>query len=272
MPTLTEKYRPKLSEIVGNERGLARFEGCIKEKAPVILHGESGIGKTSSVYAIAEKQGLQVLEWNASDERKKEDLLNVMRVARMKGFRKFLVLLDEVDGLKEAGSVVKVINESIHPVVLTANELYKVPKLVREKCIDIRFYDPKLSDVLKRVKVIAEKEKVKPQYDQVSGDVRASINTVVYGSDVYKSVNEFEEVQQIFQGKSVENVDRNFLIWLIDNCSRFYDGRKLYEVIQTIMMADLTGRMELLKLLPKGKHEKAEYPFFLRRLKVMRGK
>lgn len=267
---LTEKYRPKLSEIVGNQKALVRLEKCVGEKTPCLLYGAPGSGKTSSVYAVAEKLGLRVAETNASDERKKDDLKNILRKARMKGFRGFLILLDEVDGLREAGMVTRIMDESIHPIVFTANELYKVPSLIQGKCEKIRFYNPTLTDVLSRVKVVTGKEGIRPKYDEISRDVRASINTAVYGGETYKAESDFEKVQDIFRGKPVERVDRQFLIWLVDNCSRFYDGRRLYEVMQIITETDRTGRMELLRLLPKGKYANARYPFFLRRLKVMR--
>jgi len=270
--TLTEKYHPKWNEIVGNEKAVEKLEQCVKESTPCLLHGGPGIGKTSSVYAIAEKLGLRVMETNASDERRKDELCHIYAISRMKGLRNFIIFLDEVDGLQEAGMVVKILEESKHPVVLAANEIYKVPQAIKEKCVEIKFFLPSLTDVLKRVKTVGEREGIHPHYEQVCRDVRVSINATMYGGEKYEVEDDFSKVKNIFRKKEIGEINETFLVWLMDNASRFYSGRELYEAIKVIASADVAGRMELLRLLPKGKDVEATYPYFFRRLRVLKGK
>jgi len=273
---ITEKYQPKLSEIVGNSKALAKLNECMDNGVAVIVHGPAGIGKTSGVYAIAKKLGMKVVETNASDERRAEELKDVLRRIRMRGFGKVVYLLDEIDGVKAGGSLAKIVDEAQHSLVFTANELWKVPKALRDKCETIKFYRPNLTEVLGRVQTIAEAEGVKASYNSVSGDVRASINAVMYGGDKRESVNIFDFVESVLRGKSfdVEKLSfrdrRNLSIWLADNLPNFFSGRDLYEAYEVLSLYDLTGRVEVLKLFKRGYRKKPSYPFYLRRLKVMK--
>ena len=274
---ITEKYQPKLSEIVGNSKALAKLNECMDNGVAVIVHGPAGIGKTSGVYAIAKKLGMKVVETNASDERRAEELKDVLRRIRMRGFGKVVYLLDEIDGVKAGGSLAKIVDEAQHSLVFTANELWKVPKALRDKCETIKFYRPNLTEVLGRVQTIAEAEGVKASYNSVSGDVRASINAVMYGRDKRESVNIFDFVESVLRGKSfdVEKLSfrdrRNLSIWLADNLPNFFSGRDLYEAYEVLSLYDLTGRVEVLKLFKRGYRKKPSYPFYLRRIRVMRG-
>jgi len=274
---VTEKYKPKLGEIVGNQNALEKLQNCIVNGTAAIIYGDAGVGKTSGVYAVGEKLGYKIQETNASDERRAEELTGVLRRVRMKGFRKIIFLLDEIDGVKNGALLAKIVDEAQHPVVFTANELWRVPKALREKCETIRFYKPSLTEVLGRVRVIAEKESKRARYDKVSGDVRASINAVLYGGEKYESKNIFNVVEAIFRGKDfdVEELDyrdkRNLSVWLADNIPRYFSGRDIVEAYEVLEVLDLTGRFEVLKVLKRGRRKKPTYPFYLRRLKVMRG-
>lgn len=274
---ITEKYLPKFEEIVGNQKALKKLEECILAGNAVIVHGSAGIGKTSGVYAIAEKHGYKVIESNASDERKAEDLEDSLRKVKMRTFRKTIFLFDEVDGMKNGKALTKIVDEAKHPIVFTANELWKVPKGLRSKCETIRFYRPNLTEVLGRVRTVAEMEGTRARYDKVSGDVRASLNAVLYGGDKYESVNMFEFIEAIFRGKSFDvgslssKEKRDLSVWIADNLPNFFSGRDLYEAYELLGAYDLSGRSEILKLFKRGRRKNPSYPFFLRRLKVMRG-
>ena len=90
---LTEKYRPKSTdELIGNKHAIKELVKCIKECKPALLVGPPGIGKTSSVYAVANEYGYRVLEFNASDERKKEQLKRIISLSKMKGLVKYIIL------------------------------------------------------------------------------------------------------------------------------------------------------------------------------------
>jgi replication-associated recombination protein RarA len=271
---LAEKYRPKSEdEFVGerNRANLRKLEEFVKGNIPVILYGPAGVGKTSAVYLVAEKLGYQVVETNASDQRKKVDMMDLMRRVQMKSFRPVLYLFDEIDGIAEGYEILaKILKVTKHPIVMTANELWKIPPTITEGCEKIRFHSPDLQEVVSRVKAIAEKEGLRVKYDQVTTDIRSSINSVAFGGEAYHTKSNFDLVKKIFAGEKFDEADWDILIWLVDNASRFYQGKKLFEVCQLIALADRTRNFELLRCFEKGRGE-AIYPYFLKRLEALRG-
>ena len=76
-----EKYRPvTLSGVVGNVSAIAEIKEWAqswKDGKPVskaiIVHGPPGTGKSASGYALAYDMGWEILELNASDQRRKAD-------------------------------------------------------------------------------------------------------------------------------------------------------------------------------------------------------
>ncbi len=206
---------------------------------------------------------------NASDERRKAELEALLSRVRMKTLRKVLYLLDEVDGIRNWAIVQKILANSIHPVVMTANDQYKVPAKTTALCVKIRFYRPKITEVLQRMKKIAKAERRKVNYSAVTGDVRASINAVLYGGERYSIVNSFDKVDMVLHGEGTAGISDDDLIWLLDNLHRYYKGRDLYEATQMLALAART-KISLLNNLPKGKSEGPLYPYFLRRVSVLR--
>lgn len=273
------KFQPSLSEIVGHSKArgtklspLDRLKECILNKTNVIVYGEAGIGKTSSVYALAKSLGYDIVEINASDERRTEDLEEISRLVRMLTFNKCIYLFDEVDGLKNGRLMGKILDKSIHPIVMTANEIWKVSEAIKRRSDKIRFYPPRIDEVLKRVKEIADKKGIRPRYDMVTRDVRSSINAALYGSKGREVTTIFDKITNLFINgrfdKSLKN-EKNVLIWLMDNAPKFYFGEALLEFYETLSKVDTSGRLEILDCIRRGKHEKVNYPFYLRRLKVM---
>jgi len=267
---LTEKYRPKTeAELIGNEKAIDKLKDALSEGNHCFLYGPPGIGKTSAVYAVASDLGYSVVEVNASDERRKVELESLLARVKMKGFRKWLLLMDEVDGIRNWNLVQSILKESAHPVVMVANDEYKVPKKVKDLTVKARFYRPKLSEVVKRVKEIAKAEGQDVKYGVISGDIRSSINAVMYGGEKYEIENHFDMVNLALSRGVTWDLDDNDLIWLLDNLHQFYRGRDLYEATQILALAART-RLDVLSLLPRGRG-KPLYPYFLRRKRVLGG-
>lgn len=269
---LTERYRPRtISEFVGkrNQKGLEKLEECMKEGKPCLIYGRAGIGKTTAVYLIAEKLGYTVVETNASDKRRVDEMRDVLRRVRMTGFRKIIYLFDEVDGIKEGYSTLnRVLKSSKHPVVMTVNNLWRLPSELTEGCEKIRFYPPQLQEVVARVKKIVEKEGLVAKYEQITSDIRSSINAVTTGGETYQTENRFDLVRKIFAGEKVR-VDMSILPWLVDNAPRFYRGRKLFEAYELLSLIGVTGRLELISCFEESTGD-VSYPFYLRRAEVLR--
>lgn len=154
----TEKYRPDtLEDVAGNsdaKKRLVRWanqwsSGKPKRKA-VILAGKAGIGKTSAALALANDMGWDVIEMNASDQRNREAIQNIVgRSAVDDTFssdgdfipyregKRTLIILDEADnifGKEDFGGVqeiAKVIDQTEQPILLIANDYYSLQRRSR---------------------------------------------------------------------------------------------------------------------------------------------
>jgi len=193
------KYAPK-SELglVGQQSALKQLNEFIKnyksqKKKAALLSGPSGCGKTSSVLAVANSIGLEVIEVNASDFRNKlminQTIGNSIK-QRSLFYSGKIILLDEVDGLsgkEDRGAIselIKLLDESTFPVVCTAYNAYEDKlRSLRSKSVLIDFDIPDYKDVFSVLKKISVSEKIIHNDDDLKtiarrsgGDFRAAIN------------------------------------------------------------------------------------------------
>jgi len=272
---ITEELRPRKPEdVIGNRNVIERIIFCVQMTTPVLVYGPPGVGKTSTIYAIAKKYGYVIYEVNASDERRKEEMEKIFRLVRGKTLRPTIFLFDEVDGMSRRSWRIlhKMLRKAVNPIVLIANEEWRIPEYIKKECEVIRFFRPSKRQILEHVKKIAERHNLEiKDYSKITKDVRNSILALIYGADTYAQTTEFDIVKRIFEGNgNLEEVkkDKKLLIWLLDNASYFYpDARELYRTIQLIALTDITKRTELLTFLPRGRMmAEPEFPYFLRRV------
>jgi len=195
-----EKHRPtSLSEIVGNEdviKGLWEWIRAWMSKIPrkraALLIGPPGVGKTASINAMANDMDAEIVEFNASDKRNKANIeVQVWRSATQQTLvgRFRIILLDEVDGLSGTsdrggvGAILKIIKESVHPIVMTANnpESPRIKDLLKH-CQVFLFRPIEKKHVLTILKKIAGSNEVEIKdeiFDIIitrsGGDLRAAI-------------------------------------------------------------------------------------------------
>lgn len=209
----TEKYRPSTLEQL---EGLTKEDGDLKsalikwgnrfydsipkDNKAILLHGNAGIGKTSSATALSGSFGWEIHELNASDSRTgeelKENLLPVVLSSTIFSEEfpeRKLIVIDEVDNLytndgrKDSTAetaLVKIIEKSKNPILLTCNNLYGVPKGVRDVCkiIEVKgTYKRTIKKVMNQIAVAEGYKKVDQQtLDElmVDNDLRTSINNI----------------------------------------------------------------------------------------------
>jgi len=198
------KYRPKnLSEYVDQEEAKAYLSAWIKEwlkgnipsKRAVLLNGPPGVGKTALAEAVAGEFGLQIVEMNASDFRRKSDIERVAMIAsKARSFdgKPRIILLDEVDGLsarEDLGGVeaiIDVIKATKNPIIMTcnnayANQLRSLRYLDEVALVDMRELQQRhVLEVLKRIcdseKIFCDDKALKSIHEKNKGDLRACIN------------------------------------------------------------------------------------------------
>lgn len=197
------KYRPKkLSEFVNQEEALEKIKTWIKgwlsgkpEKKAALFYGPPGSGKTSIVEALCREYGFQLIEMNASDYRREQDIERVAKLASVqRGLfaSKRIILLDEIDGLALTGgadegaieAIVELIETTKNPVIMTANNPWDlVFRPLRDYSLMIEFKRLSKSNVLEVLRRICAAEKLSCDdkalnfiAEKSEGDLRSAIN------------------------------------------------------------------------------------------------
>jgi len=219
------------------------------KKKPVIFFGDPGIGKTSSVYEIARRKKINVIEFNISDSRRKSEFERISQTMSMKTQEPCVFLFDEIDGFRNFPRLKKLFISPRHPIICTCNDIYKVPRDVVALTEKIKFYPPTKNQIVQLIK----DKNIKGNFSQISYDVRNSLLTVENkGAQAYEDHrNMFETTKKIFNGTFKGPWLRTQFIWIFDNIPEFYSGRNLVVANYLLAQADIQNNPDLLKHLPK---------------------
>jgi replication factor C large subunit len=196
-----EKHRPKkLAGLVGNRDTIKGFKSWVESwiskipsKRAALLVGPPGTGKTASVGALANDLDMELVEFNSSDKRNKDSIETlVWRAASQQTLdgRPRLILLDEVDGLSGTsdrggvGAILKVIKDTVHPIVMTANDpnsprlkdLMKVCQVFNFGIIENEDIEKILKQILAENNVEISEDILDEIVESSGGDLRAAIS------------------------------------------------------------------------------------------------
>ena len=195
-----EKYRPKsLADVVGNEDIVQRLRSMLQTKnmPHLLLSGSAGIGKTSSIHALAhdllgEHYKQAVLELNASDDRGIDVVRNqIKQFAQQKCtlppnlFK--IVILDEVDSMTTGSQqalrrIMEIYNHSTR-FALACNLSSKVIEPIQSRCAILRYSRITDSEIINRIYHISKLEEIDITREFVEavaftseGDLRQAVN------------------------------------------------------------------------------------------------
>ena len=288
---LLDKYRPKnTSEIFGQDIALRELKRCIINKIPGVLTGSSGIGKTISVYAIANELNYEVVESNSSDIRNKEGIEKVIGIAskqRSLFHKGKIILIDEIEGLTGRydrggiSAIVDVIKKSNFSVVLTTNNVKsKNFSAVKKVCNVINFEILNYTTITNILKNVCNKEKLKIEENilknlaiKSNGDARAALidlelfrygdfsNIDFVSRDITNEISNVLRV--IFKSRNSSDIFKVFdslhedldeiNLWLEENLPKEYSGFDLARGFDSLSKADVY----------KGRIAKRQYYRFL---------
>ena len=220
-----------------------------------MLYGPSGIGKTCSVYAMANELGLEIIEVNASDFRNAEQINQKVgnAIKQQSLFAKGkIILVDEIDGLsghEDRGgiqAITKLIQDSAYPIILTAtNPFDNKFSSLRSKSKMIEFAQLDYTSIYKILKKICDSEKIKYEDDvlkslarRAGGDSRAAINDLQTLTQSKKELLK-ESLEELSERNRTDNImtslnkifkttDIRVAISAFDNVNEDLDERLLW--------------------------------------------
>ena len=278
----TEKYRPAyFNEIVGNYDAISQVKSHINdEKRAIILHGNPGVGKTTLAYVIANEMNLEVVELNASVQRTGSVIKKIVGASALnKSFdnKTKLIILDEADNLHGnsnrggAKAIIDIIKKTKQPIILTANELYKMPLQLRNICNVIELKPIGKTDMFIALSKICDSENVNINTDALNllvknsnGDLRSAINDLQSNSsgntnlltkenlilsDKHTKDNIFKTMQNIFSAPDVSNTynlisnsEKNpeeMIQWIEQNLSLKFKNSDIHLSYEYLSKADV---------------------------------
>ena len=287
---LVDKYRPKtLDNIKLNEKNLDTIiKWCNSwlqgipdpEKGALLLIGHPGIGKTTIARAITNDAEWALIELNASDLRTKEQLKNFNPNTSLFESQT-CILFDEIDSNKgDSNDIIisKLIKSQKHPIILTANNQWKVPKGIKSLCEVVQIYRPSINTLKNHLQEICYKERLNPSKEVLeaasqSQDFRLALN-MIESNTVFSKIPHKPYLQENTRRLFVKDIEPDFedskslLYWIDENAFRLYDKLDLNDIYEILSKVDILKRRgqismanSLLKTIPKTSLEQFElYP------------
>lgn len=224
----TELLRPnKIDDILGkNIREKLKILKTQKYLPNLILCGNSGLGKTSSVLALAKEliqdenlYNKQIIELNASDERGIDIVRNKIKMFSSKkvinkNFSQKIIILDEADNLtNSAQQALRCLMTEYDKVVfiLSCNNLNLIIEPIQSRCQIIKYTKIEEEEIYNYINKICDKfnlninENIKKNIvEQSNSDIRYIINTI-QKINYYNEIN-FNYKQLSFSDKDIKNM------------------------------------------------------------------
>lgn len=202
-----DKYKPKgTNELIGQSRNVARIKSWLKtyepaRSRPLFIYGPPGIGKTTAAHLCCKEAGFQTIEFNASDQRNKNIISQVISVAASNSRLNFYgrasetkdaIILDEIDGMagnEDRGGIGQLIIEirnTKKPMIFICNDgQHQKLRSLKDKCETIEFKRPDFDAIKQVVTKIAIRENLKLEKINVRNlaessdyDIRQIVNSL----------------------------------------------------------------------------------------------
>jgi len=285
-----QTYLPKnTKEVLGQNKAIEQLTEYVKnyktgKNKCCILYGGIGCGKTSSVIALANEVELELVEMNSSDFRNKDKIESFIGTAirqRSLFFKGKMILVDELDalsGTKDRGavqSIVKLVDDSVFPIICTVNDPYekkisslrKKSLLIEFHTLDYRTIANNLIRIMKDVGCDYDEDMIKALARRSGGDMRAAINDLQTTTNSGKKKLDKESLKEMedYERNRTESITNAMLkvmkttdaevarvafdnidedldtvgLWLEENIPKEYEGKDIAEAMDKLSKADV---------------------------------
>lgn len=219
----SQKYiMPKtIDEIAGNDEAKAQIKQWLinwlqkKKQKPLLIHGPTGIGKTTIPYTLKKEFDIEIIELNTSDlrnaERVQQVLGNAGTASSLSGKNK-LLFIDDIDLLQQKdrggmAAILAVLKTSTFPIILTATDIWgKKLSEIRKATAQIALKRPSKFTIAKILKNIAKEQGITNVdimfiAENSNGDLRSAIIDLQAGANESRDRQKdiFERMKLIFK-------------------------------------------------------------------------
>ncbi len=237
MSVLITKYRPSnLDEIFGQEMAVSQAKGYLRDPSSrsILLHGPTGCGKTTMARVIAASlncvvSGPEVAcgtcrncvkvinsspgsffhEINAAKDRGIDLIRTVVSQQRQRamGAKYNVFSFDEVQGFTPAAwaAFLKDLEEPKSVILLQTMDVSKVPKAVRDRCLDIAFKPLSESKIIDLLTYVCGEEEIPLSPDHIK-----SLAQVSNGSP-RDALSNLEGLNRSIQGSTSKDSTQEFI-------------------------------------------------------------
>lgn len=244
----------------------------------LLLGGQAGSGKTTTINLLAKKFNFEIFELNASDARNKKSIEESVGIAiKQKSLfgQNKLILIDEADGVsgtKDRGglaTISKLIKASKYPICFTANDIASDKiKTLKKSCVFIDFENHS-HELLQQIAIkILTKEKVEYNLDELNdfieeratfdirgfiNDLQASVFNSKFEVDNNLEIRDYKKkienlLNQIFYSYPEDsyysgfNTDINLdelMLYLEENLPKVYENKNFILAMNELSKADV---------------------------------
>ena len=278
---LLEKYKPKsINDLLIKKENINQIKKFVLERKPVIVSGPVGCGKTIIAHLLAKDINYEIMEINASDDRNKNKIENILEPAIKEAslFAKGrLILIDDIEalsGTRDRGGIpalTSILSNAKWPILLTTTDptlqklspIRKKTALVELEVIDNNILFSHLAEILNKEKIIYDPKILEQIVLKSKGDIRAALNDLQASIkegvlDIIEGLGEREKIQTIstalsliFRGGDFKKVISAFndadldeaMLWLDENIPREFSKKdEIFRAYINLSKADIFNK------------------------------
>jgi DNA polymerase III delta prime subunit len=210
----------------------------------LLFSGAPGLGKTTAAYLIAKHLNLDVVEFNASDERGIDAVRNKIREVAYSSslWSARLILLDEFEGMtKPAQEALKRMMEKSNCWwILTCNDDSSIIPAIKSRCVQFQFAPYTEEEVRAYAQLLVKEVGLISQdspavlHSHFGGDLRAIQNHIASGATLGEIQTNFDSLALDIAGGEWTEAHKTMLSLCAEGVSIHQLMRRLHEHVKSV--------------------------------------